>query len=173
MATLVDLVCFNCKKDFQREKRQVSASKIHGSKQAFCSSACSAHYNNLHSTREARTSKIERWIQTRVTETFPVLEVHFNRKDAIEGELDIFIPSLKLGIELNGITHYKAVFGEERLKGEQTNDALKRQICKDKGIELLEIDVSKVKEFNSIHFMIAVSTVLDAIKKRLASLQSS
>ena len=97
------LVCKNCNIEFLREQRQISSSKIHGSKFSFCNSSCSAHWNNLHSTREARVSKIEKWIQTRIKETFPNLEVLYNNKTIIEGggELDVFIPSLKLGIELN------------------------------------------------------------------------
>jgi len=69
---------------------------------------------------------------------------------------------------LNGITHYKAVFGEERLAGEQANDELKRQICKERGIDLVEIDVSQVKEFkNSIPFMMAVDKTLSTIRNKI------
>ena len=165
---MIKLECANCSKKFEREKRQVSASKIHGSKNAFCTSECAASWNNKHTTRAPRTSKIEQWIQVRVTETFPTLDVHFNHKDAIDGELDIFVPSLKLGIEINGISHYEPIYGEERLKGEQINDELKRKICKERGINLIEVDVSKVKEFkNSIPFMLAVDKVLTVIKEEL------
>ena len=54
-------------------------------------------------------------------------------------ELDFYIPKLKLAIELNGITHYKPVYGKEKFERQQRNDALKRELCKEKGITLIEI----------------------------------
>jgi len=44
---------------------------------------------------------------------YPDLVIHFNKKDAINSELDIYIPSLKLAFELNGIFHYEPIFGKE------------------------------------------------------------
>jgi hypothetical protein len=109
-----------------------------------------------------------------VTETFPTLPVDFNKKDTIESELDIYVPSLKLAFELNGITHYKAIFGEDRFLGEQKSDQEKRDKCKALQIELVEVDVSKIKDFKkSVPFMLAVDKVLSTIRDRLKKLESA
>jgi len=54
-------------------------------------------------------------------------------------ELDFYLPKLKLAIELNGVTHYEPIYGQEKFERQQVNDELKRQICRDKGITLIEI----------------------------------
>jgi hypothetical protein len=78
---------------------------------------------------------------------YPSLKFHFNRKDAINAELDIYIPSLKLAFELNGIFHYEPIYGPEKLAQIQTNDERKFQACLERGIELCLIDVSSFSYF--------------------------
>lgn len=90
-----------------------------------------------------RRSKLERWIENKLKETFPLLEMDFNKKDAINSELDIFFPTLRLAFELNGCFHYEPIFGEDKLKQIQNNDSRKFQACIEKGIELCIIDASK------------------------------
>lgn len=54
--------------------------------------------------------------------------------------LDIFIPSLSIGIEYQGIQHYEPVEifgGEEGFKGVVERDSRKRQLCADNGVELI------------------------------------
>ena len=80
-------------------------------------------------------------------QSYPNLELHFNRKDTINAELDIYIPHLKLAFELNGIFHYEPIYGEKKLQSTQTNDKRKFQACLEQNIELCIIDVSKEKYF--------------------------
>lgn len=113
----------------------------------FCSQSCSAKYNNAHKTAGTRRSKLEVWIESQLCALYPNLEIHFNRRDTIDGELDIYIPSLKLAFELNGIFHYEPIFTEEKLKSIQNNDQRKFQACLERGIELCIVDTSKQKYF--------------------------
>ena len=78
---------------------------------------------------------------------FPSLEFHFNRKDTINSELDIYIPSLKIAFELNGIFHYEPIYGPEKLGQINNNDERKMQACIEHGIELCLIDVSTLTYF--------------------------
>jgi hypothetical protein len=78
---------------------------------------------------------------------YPNLEFHFNRKDAINSELDIYIPTLKLAFELNGIFHYEPIYGSEKLDQIKNNDSRKYQACIEKNIELCIIDSSGLKYF--------------------------
>lgn len=108
----------------------------------FCSQSCSATYNNTHKTKGYRRSKLELWLEIELPKHYPNIEFHFCRKDAINSELDIYIPSLKLAFELNGIFHYEPIYGEKTLLKIQNNDARKFQACLEKQIEFCIIDVS-------------------------------
>lgn len=78
---------------------------------------------------------------------YPSLDIHYNRKDAIDAELDIYIPSINLAIELNGIFHYEPIYGEKKLLQIQNNDQRKFQACLEKKIELCWIDTSSFTYF--------------------------
>jgi hypothetical protein len=86
-------------------------------------------------------------LQEKLTILFPSLDIHYNRKDAINSELDIYIPSLKLAIELNGIFHYEPIYDQDKLDQIQNNDHRKFQACAENGISLCIIDTSSLKYF--------------------------
>lgn len=113
----------------------------------FCSKSCAGTYNNKNKTHGTRVSKLEIWLQGKLDELYPNLEIHYNRKDTINSELDIYIPSLKLAFELNGVFHYEPIFGENKLSQIQNNDDRKFQACLELGIELCIIDSSQFKNF--------------------------
>ena len=134
--------CLNCNKEFKKNKFEYLKSPNH-----FCSSSCAATYNNTHKQTGTKISKLEVWLKEQLTIQYPDLEIHYNRKDAINSELDIYIPSLKLAFELNGIFHYEPIYGAEKLQQIQNNDDRKFQACLEKGIELVIIDISSQKYF--------------------------
>ena len=68
---------------------------------------------------------MEVWLEGRLTALHPSLEFHFNRKDAIGSELDIYVPALKLAFELNGIYHYEPIHEPSKLAAVQGNDGRK------------------------------------------------
>jgi len=86
-------------------------------------------------------------LETQLTSLHPELEFHFNRKDTIDSELDIYIPSLKLAFELNGIFHFEPIFGTHKLNQIQSNDQRKFLACAERGISLCILDVSHIKYF--------------------------
>jgi len=136
--------CCVCNKNIIKLPKDIRKSK---SGNIFCSRSCAAIYNNTHKTTGIRISKLELWLQTKLTEQYPNLEIHYNRKDTINSELDIYIPSLKLAFELNGIFHYEPIYGEDKLNQIQNNDNRKFQACLEQGIELCIIDTSQQKYF--------------------------
>lgn len=150
--------CKQCGEAFERKISEIS-------KNTYCSSSCAAIYNNAHKTTGTRRSKLECWIESQLSQLYPNLEIHFNRRDAINGELDIYIPSLKLAFELNGIFHYEPIFTEEKLKGVQSNDLRKFQACIEHGIELCIIDTSKqeyFKEKSSKMYLDIITKIINA-----------
>lgn len=140
--TKTECECKNCGKKFLKAMSEIKRSKNH-----FCSSSCSAIYNQAHKMHGCRRSKLEIWLESELVKFYPDLEIHFNRKDTINSELDIHIPSLKLAFELNGIFHYEPIYGKEKLDKIQNNDNRKFQACLENNIELCIIDSSKLLYF--------------------------
>jgi hypothetical protein len=132
----------------------------------FCSSSCAAIYNNTHKTTGNRKSKLEYYLEKELTLFYPNLEIHYNRKDTINSELDIYIPSLKLAFELNGIFHYEAIYGENKLEQIQNNDKRKFQACSESNIELCIIDSSKLKYFKESNAKPYLDIICDIINKK-------
>lgn len=147
--------CNECGKPIQKPTSAVK------SKNSFCGSSCAASFNNRNKTYGTRRSKLEVWLETELPKLYPNLEFHFNRKDAINSELDIYIPSLKLAFELNGIFHYEPIYGEDQLAKIQNNDNRKLQACAENGIAFCIIDTSKQKRFTEK----SSEQYLDIIKK--------
>ena len=106
-----------------------------------------------------------------ITEKYPQFEVHYNRRDTILAELDIYIPYLKLAFEINGIFHYEPIYGEDRLNRTKTNDHRKILACAEKEIELCVIDSSGLKSMKPIEvtkYLNIVTSIIDLKIKRLA-----
>ena len=143
LTTTIQCACGNCGTPLFRTPLALKTKTGH----VFCSSSCSATYTNTHKTTGIRRSKLEIWLETQLSKLYPTLEIHYCRKDAINGELDIYIPSLKLAFELNGVFHYEPIYGTEKLAATQTNDGRKHQACTEMGIELCIIDTSRQKYF--------------------------
>lgn len=162
------LKCKNCNKEFFKFNNQIKKTKNH-----FCSRSCNAIYQNSHKKIGSRRSKLEKWLEKKLPELYPNLEFHFNRKDTINSELDIYIPSLKLAFELNGIFHYEPIYGEDKLASIQNNDNLKFAACQEKNISLCSIDVSSQKYFkekSSQKFLDIIINIIDMNIKKLAPL---
>lgn len=132
--------CANCGTQLRRQISSLKKSKSGG---FYCNHSCAATYSNLHKTTGNRKSKLECWLESQLTSLYPNLEIHFNKKNTIGSELDIYIPSLNLAFELNGIFHYEPIHGENKLNQIQTNDKIKKCICAALNIKLIIIDVSK------------------------------
>ena len=138
----INLNCVNCNRPFFKYPNELPKSVNH-----FCSKSCNTSYNNKNKKFGYKRSKLEAWLEDQLLSLYPNLEFHFNRKDAIGSELDIYIPSLSLAFELNGPFHYEPIFGETKLQQIKFNDILKIQACAKNKIELHILDVSKLKYF--------------------------
>lgn len=163
------VICKSCGKSIKKEQSQMKKVSNH-----FCSSSCAATYNNAHKVIGTRRSKLENYLETKLIESYPTLEIHFNRKDTINSELDIYIPSLKLAFELNGIFHYEPIYGQDKLSSIQNNDNRKFQACLEQGTEICLIDTSSqiyFKEESSIKFLTIITEIIN--KKLLTLLESN
>ena len=54
--------------------------------------------------------------------------------------IDVYIPSLKIGIEYQGRQHYEPIEhfgGQEHFEQQQSNDKKKKALCKKHGVKLI------------------------------------
>lgn len=154
----VEIECAQCMTLVIKDGREV---KRH--KNSFCSSSCAATYNNTHKTTGTRRSKLEVFVENQLKELYPELDMIFNGKKAINSELDIYIPSLNLAFELNGIFHYEPIYGKEKLERIKNNDKRKFQACLEKGIEFCTIDTTSLKYFKekkASYFLDIISSII-------------
>jgi hypothetical protein len=160
-----EVQCIKCKNFFEKYLNQI---KKHPKN--FCSQSCAANYNNTHKTTGIRRSKLESFLEQQLTSLYPNLKIDFNKKDAINSELDIYIPSLKLAFELNGIFHYEPIYGSNKLNQIQNNDHRKFQACAEQNISLCIIDTSKQKYFKestSKEFLSIITDIINNISKNI------
>lgn len=156
--------CAECSVEILKVKSALKRSK---SGNYFCSSSCAASYNNKHKTKGTRVSKLEVWLAAQLSVSHPELIIHYNQKDIIGSELDIYFPSLKLAFELNGIFHYEPIYGPEKLLQIQNNDGRKFQACLEHGIELCIIDTSSQKYFKPQTAQKFLNIIQDIVEKKI------
>lgn len=162
--TSVTKPCQTCLRSVTRELRQFKKSKFG---YVFCSCSCAAIFNNAHKTHGTRRSKLEIWVETKLMERYPSIDFKFNQKTDINSELDIYIPALKLAFEINGIFHYKPIYGLKKFQQTKANDELKTTACSNAGIQLVIIDISHIIQFNEKDGLICLKQIADKITSEL------
>lgn len=156
--------CSECGTEFTKHLSEIKKSK---SGNHFCSKSCSTSYNNKHKKHGTRRSKLELWIEKELTKLYPDLKINFNQSDTIGSELDIYIPSLNLAFELNGIFHYEPIYGKNKLNQIQENDKSKSKACHDAKIDLCIIDTSTQKYVKPKTSQKYLDIITNIIKERM------
>ena len=156
-----NLNCTNCGESFYRCIAEINKSK---SGNHFCSKSCAITHRNKNNPTHTRRSKLEAWLEEQLTELYPNLDIEFNDKETIGSELDIYIPSLNVAFELNGIFHYEPIYGNDKLRLIQENDQSKSKACHDAMINLCVIDTSQQKYFKpktSKKYLNIITTIIN------------
>lgn len=159
--------CLKCKKQFQKVNAECIKTPNH-----FCSRSCSASFNNTHKQYGTRRSKLEIYLEDQIKKSYPDLELICNQKSIIDSELDFYFPELRFAIELNGITHYEPIYGENKFEKIKNNDKRKIIACYEKEIELAIIDSSTcsyLSESAKIKYKNLVFELLEKVKNRKPS----
>ena len=156
--------CQQCFKEIKRKQSDIKKS-ISGNN--FCSNNCCVIYNNLNKNKGLKRSKLEIYLEQKLTELYPNHQILFNDKKAINSELDIYFPDLNLAFELNGIFHYEPIFGDKKLNQTQNNDNRKFQACLEKEIELCIIDTSSQINFKEKSSKKFFDIIIGIIQKKM------
>ena len=139
----IDCTCLQCGIIFKKKLHEIKRNN----NKKFCSKSCACTFKNFHKTTGIRRSKLELWLQKQLSYKYPTHNILYCDKTSIGSELDIYIPSLKLAFEINGIHHCKPIYGQIHLDKIQSNDDRKLQACLKQGIELTVIDSSSLNNF--------------------------
>jgi hypothetical protein len=164
----ISTACSNCGNPIKLQSHRYKKSLNH-----FCSRSCSVTYHNTYKIKGYRRSKLEIYLEKELKILYPELKMDFNQTDTINSELDIYIPSLKLAFELNGIFHYEPIYGEIKLSQIKNNDNRKIQACIERNIEFCIIDISHQKYFKeqtSKEFLNIITAIIDNKKIVLGSI---
>jgi hypothetical protein len=159
----VEVSCCNCNILFLKKKKEIIKTKKN-----YCSKSCSATYHNKNKSKGTRRSNLEKWLEDELQTIFPNLGIIYNGKDAINSELDFFIPTLNLAFELNGIFHYEPIYGSKKLTEIQNNDNRKFQACLERGIELCIINTTEQKRFSKLSSKQYLDIMLNIINNKMA-----
>jgi len=140
------LKCEGCGSSVLRTDNQLRQMK-HG--KPYCSKSCRMkHYNaNILERTSNQRSRAEDILANLIKADFPDLEVSVNNRQILPSrlELDIYLPTAKLAIELNGPVHYFPIYGEERLTKVQVRDSQKHKETQELDIGLLILDISNLQ----------------------------
>jgi hypothetical protein len=154
--------CSNCGLEITKIPSQIRTQK-----NFYCSNSCNASYCNKNKTHGTKRSKLEIWLEEGLYLLYPELSIDFNKKLAIGSELDIYIPSLNIAFELNGIFHYEPIFGVTKLEQIQSNDISKSKACYDNKIDLCIIDTSAQKYVKPSTSQKYLDIIINIINERL------
>ena len=81
--------------------------------------------------------------------SFHGIKIERNDKSVLgRQEIDIHLVDYKIAIEVQGLTHYSAIYGQNRLEESQERDARKKARLLELGYILFEIDISKYTKEN-------------------------
>ena len=153
--------CLICNKTFKKLPSKIKKYPRH-----FCSKSCAAIYNSKNRTTGNRRSKLEVYLEEQLTLLYPNLHIDYNKTSAINAELDIYIPSLRLAFEINGIFHYEPIFGDEKLNKTQFNDTRKFKACVENNISLCIIDSTQLKYFKPDNAKKYLDIITNIIKSK-------
>lgn len=108
-------------------------------KKKYCSGTCRNKINNLMLT--GSTSKSEKYLLDEIKKEFPDILIKPNNRNVLNGlEIDIYLPTLKIGIEWNGIYHHKDVHKDGSYERIKNSDERKLKLADEKKINLIVIN---------------------------------
>jgi len=145
MKNRIYLNCGECDKPISITPGRIKKN-VHG--KYFCNRLCANKHNLKFRVGKngIHRSRFESWLENKLNDLYPDINILYNDKEAIKSELDIYIPELKLAIEINGPWHYKKMsfVSQKHFNLVKRNDAIKKNCCRINNIDLKIMDVSNL-----------------------------
>jgi hypothetical protein len=144
----VETTCSTCSKKFYRYPSSLPPTTNNC---RFCSRSCQAIYANKTWNKSPRfginKSRCETILKDIILAEFPTINILENDRSTLPGslEFDIYIPSKKIGIELNGPCHFIPIFGADALKTTRNHDQIKLKFCQDNSIKFFVINIMGIR----------------------------
>ncbi len=139
----VEVECLICNKKFLKLFHRIAKRPRH-----CCSPECAVILVKSQKDWGGNRSKLEIYVEENLKKEFN-LNFLFN-ETTIGYELDIHIPEINYAIEINGITHYEPIYGENILKRRVEIDKQKLEECNNKNIKLDIVNVSRDRNYPNI-----------------------
>ena len=80
---------------------------------------------------------------------FPGIKIERNDKSVLgRQEIDVHLVDYKIAIEVDGLSHFKNIYGDVRLAESQERDARKNQRLAELGFLLYRVDISEMTKEN-------------------------
>jgi len=135
--------CAVCGKSITRQLSQLKKSK---SGKIFCSPRCGTIWSNWKGPKFKERSILERAIGEELVDLFPDLKIHLGDISPIDSSVDIWIPELKLAIEINGPHHYEPLRGDiSAYISTVKNDLRKIRQAQTAGVSLYVLNARRFK----------------------------
>jgi ribosomal protein L33 len=144
----VTLKCDECGQEFTRVMKDYRKNQLRNAAKLYCNKHCAMIALNKSPRSSRPTSSHEVIMSQIIKDNYDNNICIFNNvRDVFPDnlEIDIWIPSVCLAIELNGVCHFYPIYGEDRLKKTQSNDYKKSMLAQKMNINLLTIDTSSLK----------------------------
>jgi hypothetical protein len=136
----VVFICPVCQKELMITKNEFKTKK-------YCSRVC--RNKIINKKNNGQRSIAEVFLEKKLKETFPLLTIEFNNRTLLNGlELDVYIPSINMAIEWNGIYHYKKIRDNDLFDKTKEKDTRKLLECRELGVYLYVVkDLTSNKKF--------------------------
>lgn len=131
--------CRHCEMVFEAPAAHLRARRKAG-KHLYCSRRCAALRRNMEKRGGFNVSRLELALRERLAIEIPNIPAVFCERSTIGMELDFWFPSIRLGVEINGPTHLRPIYGEELLAKTRERDARKAALCAARGVRLVVIE---------------------------------
>ena len=146
--------CENCGRKFYMTTRQSKLTPAkHMPSHVFCSETCKRKLALKIAQKVSNTkrSKAEHHLENLIRTVYPKHELVCNDRNTLYSglELDLHLRKLKIAIEINGPGHYTPIYGNESFIRTLKNDKDKARECKERGIKLIILDISKCTDWVS------------------------
>lgn len=113
-------------------------------------------------------SKTERYLQDKLTEDGYTVEFH--KTGMVLGsqlEIDLFLPEVKTAIEIDGPSHFRPIWGEEKMQKQQNADTTKQGLILGHGFTIL-----RIRQYDKNISITRLNFLLQCVREQLKEIEA-